>query len=141
MCAPPRAAASPGVARVVFFPVFGGEGKKVAKELDQLLKDIDLIIEHVENLKVLAPRPASRPPTVNGQTYDSFGETFAIKAVLRALIASVDKIVQVQIAQKVEQDIAQLDEKVRQIGGDHAKPDDLAQITAYVRHTVSEILP
>ena len=113
----------------------------MAKELDQLLNDIDRIIEHVENLKTLAPRPEPRPPAVNGQTYDSFCETFAIKAVLRALIASVDKIVQVQIANKVEQDIAHLDEKVRQIGGDHAGPDDLAQITAYVRHTVGEILP
>ncbi|QCR37811.1 hypothetical protein [Nissabacter sp. SGAir0207] len=112
----------------------------MAKDLDQLLRDIDLLIEQAEHLKAIPPRPERLPPTVNGRTYDSFCETFAIKAVLRALIGSVDTIVKVQMAHKVEQDIARLDDQVRQLGGEHAGPEELAQITAYVRHAVSQIL-
>jgi len=113
----------------------------VAKNFDELIRDIDLIIEHVDNLKNLPPQaqraikqPAEKP------AYDSFCEIFALKAVMRAVISSVDTIVKVQIAHKVEQDNGHLENRVNSIGGGSANPEDVAQITAYVRHAVSEML-
>ncbi|NMP27592.1 hypothetical protein GW590_12055 [Rahnella sp. SAP-1] len=114
----------------------------MAKNFDELIRDIDLIIEHVDNLKnqpgrsqkSIIPQPAEK------LAYDSFSEIYALKAVMRAFISSVDTIVKVQIAHKVEQDIGHLDSRVRSIGGDSAKAEDLAQITAYVRHAVSEMM-
>lgn len=114
----------------------------MAKNFDELIRDIDLIIEHVDNLKNLPPRdkPRVESPPAEKLAYDSFSEIFALKAVMRAFISSVDTIVKVQIAHKVEQDIGHLENRVRSIGGDSAKAEDLAQITAYVRHAVSEMM-
>ncbi|CAM3468227.1 hypothetical protein BS639_02055 [Rouxiella silvae] len=114
----------------------------MAKNFDELIRDIDLIIEHVDNLKNLPPRNKPSPQSAPAEklAYDSFSEIFALKAVMRAFISSVDTIVKVQIAHKVEQDIGHLENRVRSIGGDSAKAEDLAQITAYVRHAVSEMM-
>ncbi len=63
---------------------------------------MDLIIENVDSFKALAPRapePAPAPPVHH---YDSFCENIALKVVLKVLLSSVDKIVKVQIANKVE---------------------------------------
>lgn len=113
----------------------------MAKNFDELIRDIDLMIEHVDSLKNLPPRaqivaavPADKP------AYDSFCEIYALKAVMRAFISSVDTIVKLQIAKKVEQDIGHLESTVRSIGGGNADAEDLAQITAYVRHAVSELM-
>ncbi|MCC3704437.1 hypothetical protein [Rouxiella badensis] len=116
----------------------------MAKNFDELIRDIDLIIEHVDNLKNLSARDkqqsSNSAPPAEKPAYDSFSEIYALKAVMRAFISSVDTIVKVQIAHKVEQDIGHLENRVRSIGGDSAKAEDLAQITAYVRHAVSEMM-
>ncbi len=114
----------------------------MAKNFDELIRDIDLIIEHVDSLKNLPPREPQQPqkPAAEKLAYDSFSEIYALKAVMRAFISSVDTIVKVQIAHKVEQDIGHLENRVRSIGGDSAKAEDLEQITAYVRHAVSEMM-
>ena len=75
---------------------------------------MDLIIENVDSFKALAPRapepaPAPPPPVHH---YDSFCENIALKVVLKVLLSSVDKIVKVQIANKVEQEIAQIEQQV-----------------------------
>jgi len=111
----------------------------VAKSFDELIRDMDLMIEHVDRLKDLPPR-AAQPTAADKPAYDSFGEIFALKAVMRAFISSVDTIVKVQIAKKVEQDIGHLENTVRSIGGGSADADDVAQITAYVRNAVSELM-
>ena len=59
--------------------------------------------------------------------------------VLKVLLSSVDKIVKVQIANKVEQEIAQIEQQVVRAGGP-VSPDDLAQMTHYVRRTVNDLL-
>lgn len=113
----------------------------MAKSFDELIRDMDLMIEHVDSLKSLPPR-AAEPGlrAAEKPAYDSFGEIFALKAVMRAFISSVDTIVKVQIAKKVEQDIGHLENTVRSIGGGSANAEDVAQITAYVRHAVSELM-
>ncbi|HHP7833576.1 MULTISPECIES: hypothetical protein [Serratia] len=103
---------------------------------------MDLIIENVDSFKVLAPRapepaPAPPPPVHH---YDSFCENIALKVVLKVLLSSVDKIVKVQIANKVEQEIAQIEQQVVRAGGGPVSPGDLAQMTHYVRRTVSDLL-
>ncbi|WP_114195629.1 hypothetical protein [Edaphovirga cremea] len=112
------------------------------KDFDELIRDIDLIIENVDSLKMAAPRGKNTQlENAHPHAYDSFCEIFALKAVLKAFISSVDTIVKVQIANKVEQDIdEQLEHTVRKVSGGSVDPDDLAQITAYVRHTASELL-
>ncbi len=113
----------------------------MAKSFDELIRDMDLMIEHVDSLKSLPPRaaePSSR--AAEKPAYDSFCEIFALKAVMRAFISSVDTIVKVQIAKKVEQDIGHLENTVRSIGGGSANAEDVAQITAYVRNAVSELM-
>ncbi|RJT47262.1 hypothetical protein [Rahnella woolbedingensis] len=111
----------------------------MAKSFDELIRDMDLMIEHVDRLKDLPPR-AAQPTAAEKPAYDSFGEIFALKAVMRAFISSVDTIVKVQIAKKVEQDIGHLENTVRAIGGGSADAEDVAQITAYVRNAVSELM-
>lgn len=103
---------------------------------------MDLIIENVDSFKALAPRapepaPAPPPPVHH---YDSFCENIALKVVLKVLLSSVDKIVKVQIANKVEQEIAQIEQQVVRAGGGPVSPDDLAQMTHYVRRTVNDLV-
>jgi hypothetical protein len=118
-----------------------GEGKAVAKNFDELIRDIDLIIEHINDLR-LTPGQVEKQDDfpVQQQGFDAFCEIFALKAVMRAFISSVDTIVKVQMANKVEQDIGHLESRVKSIGGEGADPRDVAQITAYVRNAVSELL-
>ena len=44
------------------------------------------------------------------------------------------------IANKVEQEIAQIEQQVVRAGGGPVSPDDLAQMTHYVRRTVNDLL-
>ncbi|PVD44888.1 hypothetical protein C5188_10760 [Serratia liquefaciens] len=102
---------------------------------------MDLIIENVDSFKAMAPRapePPAAPPAVHH--YDSFCENVALKVVLKVLLSSVDKIVKVQIANKVEQEIAQIEQQVVHAGGGPVSPEDLAQMTQYVRRTVNTLL-
>jgi hypothetical protein len=113
----------------------------VSKDFDELIRDMDLIIENVDSFKALAPRvpqPTVEPPAVH--YYDSFCENIALKVVLKVLLSSVDKIVKVQIANKVEQEIAQIEQQVVRAGGGPVAAEDLAQMTHYVRRTVSDLL-
>ncbi|VDZ64507.1 Uncharacterised protein [Serratia odorifera] len=113
----------------------------MSKDFDELIRDMDLIIENVDNLKAMAPRadvPPVAPPAAHH--YDSFCETMALKMVLKVLLSSVDKIVKVQIANKVEQEICQIEQQVVKAGGGPVSADDLAQMTHYVRHTVNALL-
>ena len=110
----------------------------MSKDFDELIRDMDLI-ENVDSFKALAPRAPSRlrpPPPVHH--YDSFCENIALKVVLKVLLSSVDKIVKVQIANKVEQEIAQIEQQVVRAAA--VSPDDLAQMTHYVRRTVNDLL-
>ncbi|CAI1613204.1 Uncharacterised protein [Serratia entomophila] len=112
----------------------------MSKDFDELIRDMDLIIENVDSFKAMAPRapePAPPPPVHH---YDSFCENIALKVVLKVLLSSVDKIVKVQIANKVEQEIALIEQQVMHAGGGPVSPDDLAQMTQYVRRTVSNLL-
>jgi len=111
----------------------------VSKDFDELIRDMDLIIENVDSFKAMAPRaPEPAPPPVHH--YDSFCENIALKVVLKVLLSSVDKIVKVQIANKVEQEIALIEQQVMRAGGGPVSPDDLAQMTQYVRRTVNNLL-
>jgi hypothetical protein len=117
------------------------KGKSVSKDLDELLRVIDLIIENVDSFKTLAPsapEPVAPPPATHH--YDSFCENIALKMVSKVLLSSVDKIVKVQIANKVEQEIEQIEQQVMLAGGGSVSSDDLAQMTQYVRRTVSQLL-
>ena len=114
----------------------------MSKDFDELIRDMDLIIENVDSFKALAPRapepaPAPPPPVHH---YDSFCENIALKVVLKVLLSSVDKIVKVQIVNKVEQEIAQIEQQVVRAGGGPVSPGDLAQMTHYVRRTVNDLL-
>lgn len=102
---------------------------------------MDLIIENVDSFKALAPRapepaPAPPPPVHH---YDSFCENIALKVVLKVLLSSVDKIVKVQIANKVEQEIAQIEQQVvrRRRPGIAGRS---GAMTHYVRRTVNDLL-
>jgi hypothetical protein len=114
----------------------------VSKDFDELIRDMDLIIENVDSFKAMAPRmppPAvEAPPTAH--SYDSFCENIALKVVLKVLLSSVDKIVKVQIANRVEQEITQIEQQVVLAGGGPVAPEDLAQMTHYVRRTVHDLL-
>ncbi|AHG18501.1 hypothetical protein Z042_01750 [Chania multitudinisentens RB-25] len=102
---------------------------------------MDVIIENVDSFKALVPRApqqAIEPPAIHA--YDSFCENIALKVVLKVLLSSVDKIVKVQIANKVEQEIALIEQQVMRAGGGPVTSADLAQMTQYVRRTVSELL-
>ncbi|WON78897.1 hypothetical protein [Serratia sp. UGAL515B_01] len=102
---------------------------------------MDLIIENVDSFKAMAPHALK--PVVEPQAdhyYDSFCENIALKVVLKVLLSSVDKIVKVQIANKVEQEIAQIEQQVIRVGGGPVASDDLAQMTHYVRQTVKNLL-
>ncbi|RYM51304.1 hypothetical protein BSQ97_11045 [Serratia proteamaculans] len=113
----------------------------MSKDFDELIRDLDLIIENVDSFKAMAPRapePPAAPPAVHH--YDSFCENVALKVVLKVLLSSVDKIVKVQIANRVEQEIAQIEQQVIHAGGGPVSPEDLAQMTQYVRRTVNNLL-
>ncbi|KFK96434.1 MULTISPECIES: hypothetical protein [unclassified Serratia (in: enterobacteria)] len=102
---------------------------------------MDLIIENIDSFKAMVPRapePSVEPPATH--YYDSFCENIALKVVLKVLLSSVDKIVKVQIANKVEQEIAQIEQQVMLAGGGPVAAEDLAQMTHYVRRTVSDLL-
>lgn len=113
----------------------------MSKDFDELIRDMDLIIENVDSFKAMAPRtpqPTAELPAIH--YYDSFCENIALKVVLKVLLSSVDKIVKVQIANKVEQEIAQIEQQVVRAGGGPVASEDLAQMTRYVRRTVSDLL-
>lgn len=125
---------------VLFLRIAKGN-KSVSKDFDELIRDMDLIIENVDSFKAMAPRapePHAAPTAVHH--YDSFCENVALKVVLKVLLSSVDKIVKVQIANKVEQEIAQIEQQVVRAGGGPVSPEDLAQMTQYVRRTVNTLL-
>ena len=114
----------------------------MSKVFDELIRDMDLIIENVDSFKALAPRmppPAVEAPPA-AHAYDSFCENIALKVVLKVLLSSVDKIVKVQIANRVEQEIVQIEQQVVLAGGGPVAPEDLAQMTHYVRRTVHDLL-
>lgn len=128
------------MAGVLFLRIAKGN-KSVSKDFDELIRDMDLIIENVDSFKAMAPRapePPVAPPAIHH--YDSFCENVALKVVLKVLLSSVDKIVKVQIANKVEQEIAQIEQQAVRAGGGPVSPEDLAQMTQYVRRTVNNLL-
>lgn len=113
----------------------------MSKDFDELIRDMDLIIENVDSFKSLVPQAAPAAPSPQNQShYDSFCENIALKVVLKVLLSSVDKIVKVQIVNKVEQEIAQIEKQVTYAGAGPVSPEDLAQMTQYVRRAVDNLL-